>query len=171
MHLWNVKKNFLCALLVNFRSATHICKNGNCTSVSGTPEVRWTFGAEFLQASSLIGPVLYHDYSIGYIFPVSQICLHLRCALLQFNFLHAFTSCEKTLKIKNSYCSNGGTEILNQLLSSSFGLIYMSESLHGTHLWGHCPLRQEMQSPPWLIVSLHFRLKLALWFVAWVGSS
>jgi hypothetical protein len=33
------KKNFLCALLVNFRGATHMCKNGNCTSVFGTPEV------------------------------------------------------------------------------------------------------------------------------------
>jgi hypothetical protein len=42
------KKNFRCALLVNFRSATHICKIGNCTSVSGTPEVHWTSGAELI---------------------------------------------------------------------------------------------------------------------------
>jgi hypothetical protein len=93
------KKNFRCALLVNFRSATHICKNGNCTSVSGTPEVQLTSRAEFLQASFLIGPVLNPDYFLGYIFQVSQICLYLRRALLQFYFLHAFTSCELTLKI------------------------------------------------------------------------
>ncbi len=48
---------------------------------------------------------------------------------------------------KNSYCSNGGTEILNQLPSSSFGLIYMSESLHGTHLWWHCPFKTGNAEP------------------------
>ncbi len=52
------KKNFRCALLVNFRSAAYTCKNGNCTSVFGTLKVHWTSGTEFLEASSLIGAFL-----------------------------------------------------------------------------------------------------------------
>jgi hypothetical protein len=77
------EKNFRSALLVNFHSATHLCKNGNCTSVSGTPQVHFS-------GWSIFNP----DYLLACIFPVLQIFLHLRCALLQFNFLSAFTSCE-----------------------------------------------------------------------------
>ncbi len=102
------KKDFRCALLVNFRSATHICKNSNCTFVSGTPEVHWTSRAEFLQASSLIGPILNPDYFIGYIsssFPDFSAPLVCPVAV-------KFPPCFYFLWInfKNSCCSNIGTE-------------------------------------------------------------
>jgi hypothetical protein len=50
------KMNLRC-LLVQFRSATHICNNGNCISVSGTARVHRMFGAELFEASSLVGCV------------------------------------------------------------------------------------------------------------------
>jgi hypothetical protein len=56
--------------------------------------VHRTSGAEFLEASSMVGSFFNPDYFIGYIFPVSQIFLTLQCALLQFSFLSSFTSCD-----------------------------------------------------------------------------
>jgi hypothetical protein len=65
------KKNFRCAMLVNFRSATHIYKNGNCTSVSGTLEVQRTSGAA-LEASSLVGAFLILIVSLDFSAP--RVC-------------------------------------------------------------------------------------------------
>jgi hypothetical protein len=56
-HLMNLRG----ALLVNCHSATHICKDGNCTSLFGTPGIYGTAGAEYLAASSLVGPILNPD--------------------------------------------------------------------------------------------------------------
>ncbi len=44
--------------IVAILTAPAVCKNGNCTSLSGTPEVHLTYGAEFLEASSLVGAFL-----------------------------------------------------------------------------------------------------------------
>jgi hypothetical protein len=47
MHLQEVKITFGVPCLGT--SATHICKNGNCTSEFGIPEVHCIFGAESLK--------------------------------------------------------------------------------------------------------------------------
>jgi hypothetical protein len=49
------------ALIVNCCSATHIWKEGNCTTMFGTPGVHWTAGAEILAPSSLVNPILNPD--------------------------------------------------------------------------------------------------------------
>ncbi len=59
------KMNLWCALLVNFYSDTHMCKNCKCISVSGAPGVHLMSGAEFLKASSLVSPILKPDHLIG----------------------------------------------------------------------------------------------------------
>jgi hypothetical protein len=53
------------ALLEYPRSATHICKDGICTSVCGTPGVDCTTRAEYFAFSSLIGAFLHPDDFIG----------------------------------------------------------------------------------------------------------
>jgi hypothetical protein len=47
------------------RSAAHICKDGICTSVCGTPGVGRTAGVEYFAFSSLIGAFLCLDNFIG----------------------------------------------------------------------------------------------------------
>jgi hypothetical protein len=58
------KMNFR-SLLVQFCCATHICNNGNCTSIYGTPRVHRMFGAEFFEASSLVCWVFNPEHFIG----------------------------------------------------------------------------------------------------------
>ncbi len=119
------KKNFWCSLLVNFRSATHICKNRYCTSVSGTPEVHWTSRTEFLDASSLIGPFLILIISLAAYFQFADfsappaVCP----AAVQFPLCFYFL----WIIFKNSYCSDGGTEksVTNfRLLGEESGFLF-----------------------------------------------
>ncbi len=133
------KKNFWRALLVNFFSATLICKNCNCTSVSGTAGVQLTSGAEFLEASSLVGPVLILIISLAAYFQFLRLfctsdvpC----CGSISSLLLLLVTNLLKIVALPQR-----SRKIWNQLPSASFGLIYMSEGLNGTHLWRHCPLR------------------------------
>jgi hypothetical protein len=75
------KMNFRCALLVNFHSATHICKNGICTSISGTP------GLTELPELNTPKPLLWLVQFLILIISLAeyfQLC----------NFLSVFTSCE-----------------------------------------------------------------------------
>jgi hypothetical protein len=52
---------------------TYICKTDACPFVSGSSRVFWTFGAEFLGASSLVGTILNPDDFIGCIIQLSRI--------------------------------------------------------------------------------------------------
>ncbi len=137
------KKNFRCALLVNFRCATHICKNGNCTSVSGTSEVHWPSEAEYLEASSLVGTFLILIVSLAAHFLFHRFfctsgvpC----CSSVSSLFLLLVNKLKKSILFQRRH-----RKIWNLLPSASFGLIYMSEGQNGTHLWWHCPFNTALQ--------------------------
>jgi hypothetical protein len=140
MYIYNAppgwKKNFRGALLVNFRS------DGNCTSVSGTPEVHWTSGAEFLKVSSLFGPFLiliiwlavYFQFCTFFCTSGVPCCSSVSSLILLYvNKLQKFILFQRRNR-----------KILNQFPSTSFSLIYMSEGLKGTHLWWHCPFKESL---------------------------
>jgi hypothetical protein len=133
------KKNFWWALLVNFRSATHICKNGNCTSISGTPEVHWTSRAEFLEAFSLVGAFFILFVSLAAhcqfhrFFCTSGV---LCCSSMSNMLLLLVNKLKKFILFHRRH-----RKIWNQLPSASFGLIFMSEGQNETHLWWHGPFK------------------------------
>jgi hypothetical protein len=131
------KKNFWRALLVNFFSATLICKNCNSTSLSGTAGVQWTSGAEFFEASSLVGPVLILIISLAAYFQFLRLfctsgvpC----CGSISSLLLLLVTNLLKIVALPQR-----SRKIWNQMPSASFGLSYMSEGLYGIHLLRHCP--------------------------------
>ncbi len=138
------KKNFRCALLVIFRSATHICKNSNCNSVSGTPEVHWTSGDEFLEASSLVGAFFILIVSLAAHFRFHRFFCTSRvpcCSSISPLLLLLVNKLKKFIFFQRRH-----RKFWNLLLSASFGLIYMSEGQNETHLWWHCPFNAKSVS-------------------------
>ncbi len=76
---------------MNFRSARHGGAITGFTYVCGTTEVHNQGTPEVLSTSR---SALHMYMALR-----GLLNLHLRCALLQFNYLSVFTSCEQTLKI------------------------------------------------------------------------